>query len=167
MQSLYAIFICNFKNALRDAFTLTTACAIPCPMRTSSAEGRRANTAAETAAELAAFDHGLRIYTDGGCDSNGAGGVLGASGWGAHALQVGLDGDCLTTIAVADLWGPVETARTSRWWMGATRNTGHQQHRRAVWHWPSSDVAARCRTHGCRRRPALRLHVRRQSGTRT
>ena len=94
-------------------------------MQTSSVEGRRANTAAETAAELAAFDHGLRIYTDGGCDSNGVGGVLGASGWGAHALQVGLDGDCLTTIAVADLWGPVETVRTSRWWMGATRGTNN------------------------------------------
>ena len=85
----------------RDAFTLTTACVIPYPLRASSAEGRRANTAAETAAELAAFDHGLRIYTDGGCDTNGAGGMLGASGWGAHALQVGLDGDCLTTIAIA------------------------------------------------------------------
>ena len=46
------------------------------------------NTAAQTAAALAAVDHQYRIYTDGGADGNGARGHRGASGWGVHVQVV-------------------------------------------------------------------------------
>jgi hypothetical protein len=38
-----------------------------------------ANTAEEIAAALAEMEHMWRIYSDGGCDGNGAKGVWGAS----------------------------------------------------------------------------------------
>ena len=40
---------------------------------------QKANTAAETAAKLAEIEHKLRVFTDGGCDGNGKGGVWGAA----------------------------------------------------------------------------------------
>ena len=48
-----------------------------------------ANTAEQTAAVLASTPHRYRAYTDGGCDGNGSKGVWGASGWGAHVMEVG------------------------------------------------------------------------------
>ena len=99
-------------------------------MRRRPAEGvdvlriQKANTAAETAAKLAEIEHKLRVFTDGGCDGNGKGGVWGASGWGAHVLRVLPAGD---TEVKADLFGPVDTQPDSRWCTGAERasnNTG-------------------------------------------
>ena len=79
---------------------------------------QKANTAAETAAKLAEIEHGLRVFTDGGCNGNGKGGVWGASGWGAHVLRVLPAGD---TEVKADLFGPVDTQPDSRWFTGAER----------------------------------------------
>ena len=81
---------------------------------------RKANTPEQTAAELAAVEHELRIYSDGGCDGNGAGGKWGASGWGVHVSLVLADG---SLEEMADLWGPVETQEASPWFMGAVRGT--------------------------------------------
>jgi ribonuclease HI/exonuclease III len=88
---------------------------------------QKANTAAETIAKLAEIVHGLRVYTDGGCDGNGQRGVWGKAGWGVHVVEVLPDG---TNNPMADLWGPVITMdmqSDSRWCMGAekgTNNTG-------------------------------------------
>ena len=49
---------------------------------------KRKREAAETAAALATLPTGARIiYTDGGCDGNGANGTWGAAGWGMCALE--------------------------------------------------------------------------------
>ena len=43
------------------------------------------NTEEETRSALAEIrEPALRCYTDGGCDGNGAGGLWGSAGWGAH-----------------------------------------------------------------------------------
>eukprot|EP01052_Picozoa_sp_SAG31_P062920 SAG31_NODE_21883_length_538_cov_1.496583_1_plen_121_part_10 len=42
------------------------------------------NSAEQTAAALADAAHRYRIYTDGGCDGNGAGGDWGVAAYGAH-----------------------------------------------------------------------------------
>jgi len=76
--------------------------------------------------------HQLRLYTDGGCDGNGANGVWGAAGWGVHVLEWSplAEPPTLTraeSIVRADLWGPVETGAESDWFCGAekgTNNTG-------------------------------------------
>lgn len=83
---------------------------------------RKANTAEQTAAELAAIEHELRLSSDGGCDGNGAGGKWGASGWGVHVSSVSADG---SLIELADLFGPVVTDAESQWFMGASRGTNN------------------------------------------
>jgi hypothetical protein len=70
-------------------------CDRECMRHTNAADmpvNRKANTAKQTAAELADIEHELRIYSDGGCDGNGAGGKWGASGWGVHVSLVTADG---------------------------------------------------------------------------
>eukprot|EP01050_Picozoa_sp_SAG11_P006942 SAG11_NODE_562_length_8523_cov_38.875356_1_plen_262_part_00 len=67
----------------------------------------------------------LRIYTDGGCDGNGADGEWGAARWGAHVLE--WSPDQADSEVRADLWGPVDTDESSVWFCGAeqgTNNTG-------------------------------------------
>ena len=46
----------------------------------------KSNTATETKTVLEATPHRWRIYTDGGCTGNGAGGKWGDAGWGAHVM---------------------------------------------------------------------------------
>eukprot|EP01050_Picozoa_sp_SAG11_P007900 SAG11_NODE_673_length_7803_cov_58.625000_3_plen_121_part_00 len=54
-----------------------------------SGQGFATNTAQQTAIQLEEIgEEQIRCYTDGGCDGNGAGGVWGAAGWGAHILRV-------------------------------------------------------------------------------
>ena len=65
----------------------------------------------------------LRCYTDGGCDGNGAKGIWGAAGWGAHILAVNVEGE--KEKIEAELWGPVETDPGSPWWCGAQRGTNN------------------------------------------
>ena len=85
--------------------------------------GLPANTAEETAAKLAEIGGvQLRCYTDGGADGNGAKGVWGAAGWGAHVLLARDGGD---TEVKADLWGLVETDADSVWCCGATHGTNN------------------------------------------
>ena len=79
-----------------------------------------ANTAEETAAALRNIKHSWRIYSDGGCDGNGAKGKWGKSGYGAVIYACRDDG---TVIEVANLYGPVVTDVSSEWFMGATRGT--------------------------------------------
>eukprot|EP01050_Picozoa_sp_SAG11_P019541 SAG11_NODE_3128_length_2665_cov_1.692518_3_plen_407_part_00 len=82
------------------------------------------NTEEETRSALAEIrEPALRCYTDGGCDGNGAGGLWGSAGWGAHILAVSADGE--TERVEADLWGPVETNPGSPWWCGAPRGTNN------------------------------------------
>ena len=80
----------------------------------------KANTAEETAAALAEMEHGWRIYSDGGCDGNGAKGVWGASGFGVVIYRVQPDG---SVVEIGNLYGPVVTAVQSEWWMGAEKGT--------------------------------------------
>jgi len=86
----------------------------------------RANTRAETLAKLAEVEHSIRIYTDGGCDDSGEGGI---AGWGAcvvHVERPDAQPESDET-PVADLWGRVVLDRRSEWFQGcarATNNTG-------------------------------------------
>jgi len=94
---------------------------------------QKANTAAETAAEIEALPPDtILAYTDGGCDGNGAGGVWGAAGWGAWIAQKMTSRSLLHTrsgnlLPLADLWGPVPTDETDDFFCGcsvASNNTG-------------------------------------------
>jgi ribonuclease HI len=89
-------------------------------------ELERANTREETISKLAAVEHRFRIYTDGGCDDSGEGGI---AGWGASAVRVtSPDAQPETDeTPVADLWGRVVLDKQSVWFQGcarATNNTG-------------------------------------------
>ena len=69
-------------------------------------------------------EHHYRIYTDGGCDGNGAKGEWGTAAYGAHVERLTADGE---PEAAADLWGPVVVDSASLWYLGAekgTNNTG-------------------------------------------
>ena len=79
-----------------------------------------ANTAEETAAALLNTAHSWRIYSDEGCDGNGAKGIWGKAGYGAVIYACGTDG---TVTEVADLYGPVVTDVQSEWFMGAVKGT--------------------------------------------
>ena len=81
----------------------------------------KANRVEETAAALVDIDHKWWIYSDGGCDGNGAKGHWGAAGWGAHILAVNAEGE--KEKVEAELWGPIETDPGSSWWCGAQRGT--------------------------------------------
>ena len=83
------------------------------------------NTEEETRTALAEIkEPALRCYTDGGCDGNGAKGIWGAAGWGAHILAVNAEGE--REKIEAELWGPVETDPGSSWWCGAQRGTNNR-----------------------------------------
>jgi hypothetical protein len=86
----------------------------------------KANTAEETAVALVEIDHKWRIYSDGGCDGNGAKGVWGASGFGTAIYLVQDDG---SVKEVSDLCGPVVTEAASVSWMGAKRGSRDQSDR--------------------------------------
>ena len=79
-----------------------------------------ANTVEETAAALLNTAHSWRIYSDGGCDGNGAKGIWGKARYGAVIYACGTDG---TVTEVADLYGPVVTDVQSEWFMGAVKGT--------------------------------------------
>ena len=83
-------------------------------------ESVKANTVEETAAALANIVHKWRIYSDGGCDGNGAKGIWGKAGYGAAIYLVQDDG---SVKEISDLCGPVVTESSSVWWMGAERGT--------------------------------------------
>jgi ribonuclease HI len=80
----------------------------------------KANTVEETAAALENIVHKWRIYSDGGCDGNGAKGIWGKAGYGAAIYLVQDDG---SVKEISDLCGPVVTEASSVWWMGAERGT--------------------------------------------
>ena len=88
-------------------------------------------TSAETEAALADIQHRYRLYTDGGCDDNGAGGVDGAAGWGVHVREATTVASlfagetAMTTTAVADLWGRVELDEGSEFYHGCPRRTNN------------------------------------------
>ena len=80
----------------------------------------------ETLAKLAEVEHSIRIYTDGGCDDNGEGGI---AGWGACVVHVDRPDAQPESdeTPVADLWGRAVLDRRSEWFQGcarATNNTG-------------------------------------------
>ena len=82
------------------------------------------NTEEETRTALAEIkEPALRCYTDGGCDGNGAKGIWGAAGWGAHILAVNAEGE--SEKIEAELWGPVETDPGFSWWCGTQRGTNN------------------------------------------
>ena len=60
------------------------------------------------------------IYSDEGCDGNGAKGIWGKSGHGAVIYACAEDG---TVTEVANLFGPVVTDAKSDWYIGAERGT--------------------------------------------
>jgi ribonuclease HI len=66
------------------------------------------------------MEHGLRIYSDGGCGGNGAKGVWGASGFGVAIYIVQPDGP---VVEISNLYGPVVIDVQSEWWMGAEKGT--------------------------------------------
>ena len=86
---------------------------------------KRKREAAETAGALAELPTGARIiYTDGGCDGNGANGVWGAAGWGLCALEKMDEGDPEVR---AEMWGPVVTDASDEYYCHCDRgsnNTG-------------------------------------------
>ena len=90
----------------------------------SNTEGpTKANTAAETAKLLAELPIGaVLLYTDGGCDGNGAKGVWGAAGWGCSIRQKVATNRYKT---LAELWGPVVTDSSSPYCEGATKGTNN------------------------------------------
>ena len=62
---------------------------------TSDRPGRfRKNTAVQTAEALRVSPHRFRLYTDGGCDGNGARGKRGAAGWGVHVQDISEECAC-------------------------------------------------------------------------
>ena len=80
----------------------------------------KANDAEGTAAALSAVTHRYRIYSDGGSDGNGAGGVWGASGYGVGIFEVKEDG---SVVEIATVYGPVVVDATSEWSLGAVWGT--------------------------------------------
>ena len=92
--------------------------------KNSNTEGpTKANTAAETAKLLAELPIGaVLLYTDGGCDGNGAKGVWGAAGWGCTIRQKVATNRYKT---LAELWGPVVTDSSSPYCEGATKGTNN------------------------------------------
>ena len=88
-------------------------------------------TSAETEAALADIQQRYRLYTDGGCDDNGAGGVDGAASWGVHVREATAVASlfagetAMTTTAVADLWGRVELDEGSEFYHGCPRRTNN------------------------------------------
>jgi len=85
---------------------------------------QKANTTAETAAEIKALPIGSTLaYTDGGCDGNGANGKWGSAGWGAWIAQKRAQ----DLLPLSDLWGPVTINPDDEFYCGctgATNNTG-------------------------------------------
>ena len=82
-------------------------------------EEKERREAAETAEALAALpDDVLIMYTDGGADNNGVGGIDGASGWGVSIKEKG-DGGRI----VGEMWGPVVTDETDAFFCRCQRGT--------------------------------------------
>jgi ribonuclease HI len=79
-----------------------------------------ANTVEETAPTLLNTKHSWRIYSDGGCDGNGAKGIWGKSGYEAVIYACGTDE---TVTEVANIYGLVVNDVQSEWFMGAVKGT--------------------------------------------
>ena len=84
----------------------------------------KANTAEETKALLDALPIGaILMYTDGGCDGNGARGIYGKAGWG---LSIRKKINNWTSETLAELWGPVVVTKdNSPYCEGATAGTNN------------------------------------------
>jgi ribonuclease HI len=87
-----------------------------------------ANTPVETANVLRDTEHDWRLYSDGGCDGNGAKGIWGDSGWGVAIYEVGTDltggeDDNDLVKEFANLYGNIVTDKASGWYMYAVRGT--------------------------------------------
>ena len=83
----------------------------------------RANTPQQTAEAIARYPDGtLIVYTDGGCDGNGARGYHGASGWGVCITKKTATG---TLEVIAELHGPIVTDRGADWDLGSERGTNN------------------------------------------
>ena len=80
----------------------------------------KANDVSGTAAALGAVVHRYRIYSDGGTDDNGAGGVWGDSVYGVVIFEVREDG---SVGEIATVYGPVIVDATSEWSLGTVRGT--------------------------------------------
>jgi ribonuclease HI len=84
---------------------------------------KRKREAAETAAALATLPTGARIiYTDGGCDGNGANGTWGAAGWGMCALEKMEEGGPEVR---AEMWGPIVTEASDEYYCHCARGTNN------------------------------------------
>ena len=85
--------------------------------------------ARETAEAIAALpEDALTVYTDGGADGNGVGGVDGASGWGVSIKDLGrlrTLNDKATAEVTAEMWGPVVTDETDAFYSRCSRGTNN------------------------------------------
>ena len=107
-------------------------------------ETMKANTAAETAAEIDALpSDAILAYTDGGCDGNGANSIKGKAGWGAWISRKPDENGTLGTdtlprndtpnneasitapTSLADLWGPVVTDPSDPFYCECTSGTNN------------------------------------------
>jgi hypothetical protein len=85
-------------------------------------------TRVETANVLRDTEHDWRLYSDGGCDGNGAKGIWGDSGWGVAIYEVGTDltggeDDNDLIKEFVNLYGNIVIDKASGWYMYAVRGT--------------------------------------------